>query len=124
DMGTLHVAPWTRPLPGCRRIVAANKLLWGKRSDDLFEARITAERVPEREQFQGAVAQHDRCLGSTQSSFQLLQCSLLLARPRCRDGEILKDAAAVVDILFHRRERDRAPAFVQRQLFPPKSSVD
>jgi hypothetical protein len=26
--------------------------------DDFFEARIAAERVPDREQFQGAVAQH------------------------------------------------------------------
>jgi hypothetical protein len=36
----------------------------------------------------------------------------------------LKDAAAVVDIFFKRRERDRSTAFVQRQVFAPKSSVD
>src|SRR5437764_3948465 len=95
-----------------------------ERGDDFFEARIAAERVPDREQFQGTVAQHVRCVGSTQSSFQLLQGKLLLARPGCRDGEILKDAAAVVDIFFQRRERDRSTAFVQGQLFPPKSSVD
>src|SRR5439155_21646950 len=92
--------------------------------DDFFEARIAAERVPDREQFQGAVAQHLRCEGSTQSSFQLLQGKLLVARPRCCNGEILKDAAAVDDIFFQRRERDRPPAFVQGQVFPPKSSVD
>jgi hypothetical protein len=34
----------------------------------------------------------------TQSSFQLLQGKLLVARPRCCNGEILKDAAAVGDI--------------------------
>src|SRR5437763_4963481 len=95
-----------------------------KGGDDFFEARIAAERVPDREQFQGAVAQHLRCEGSTQSSFQLLQGKLLLARPRCRNGEILKDATAVDDIFFQRRERDRPPAFVQGQVFPPKSSVD
>jgi hypothetical protein len=37
-----------------------------KRRDDFFEARIAAKRVPERQQFQGAVAQHLRCGGSTQ----------------------------------------------------------
>src|SRR5438552_5906263 len=97
---------------------------WGKRLYDFFEARIAAERIPDREQFQGAVAQHLRCDGSTQSSFQLLQGKLLLARPRCCNGEILKDATAVDDIFFQRRERDRPPAFVQGQVFPPKSSVD
>jgi hypothetical protein len=30
----------------------------------------------------------------------LLQGKLLVARPRCRDREILKDAAAVEDIFF------------------------
>src|SRR6184192_1900965 len=95
-----------------------------ERLNDFFEARIAAERVPDREQFQGAVAQHERCDGSTQSSFQLLQGKLLLARPCCGNGEILKDAAAVADIFFHRRERDRSTAFVQGQVFPPKSSVD
>src|SRR5947208_2513967 len=78
-----------------------------QRGDDFFEARIAAERVPDREQFQGAVAQHERCGGGTQSSFQLLQGKLLLACPRCRDREILKDQNAVVDIFFHRRECDR-----------------
>src|SRR5437762_12851616 len=68
-----------------------------QRLHTFFEARIAAERVPDREQFQGAVAQHDRCVGSTQPSFQLLQGKLLLARPRCRDGEILKDETAVAD---------------------------
>src|SRR5438105_10300089 len=91
---------------------------------NFFEARIVAERIPDREQFQGAVAQHLRCGGSTQSSFQLLQGKLLVARPRRRDREILKDEAAIGDVFFHRRERDRSTAFVQRQVFPPKSSVD
>ena len=45
-------------------------------------------------------------------------------RPRCCNGEILKDATAVGNIFFKRRERDRPAAFVQGQLFPPKSSVD
>ena len=62
--------------------------------------------------------------GARSPSFQLLQGKLLVARPRCRDGEILKDAAAVADIFFQRRERDRPTAFVQGQVFPPKSSVD
>src|SRR5205823_7617186 len=65
----------------------------GEGVDDFFEARIAAERVPDREQFQGAVAQQKRRGGSTQSSFQLLQGKLLVACPRRRDGEILKDAA-------------------------------
>ena len=34
-------------------------LFGSKRSNNAFEARIAAERVPDREQFQGAVAQHD-----------------------------------------------------------------
>ena len=50
---------------------------------------------------------------STQPSFQLLQGKLLLAGPRCRDREKLKDEAAVDDIFFHRHERDRSAAFVQ-----------
>src|SRR6266513_2511171 len=99
-------------------------LLRRLRLNDFFEARIAAERVPDREQFQGAVAEHLRCDGGTQSSFQLLQGKLLLARPRCCNGEILKDATAVDDIFFQRREPDRSTAFVQRQVFPPKSSVD
>src|SRR4051812_49113508 len=98
-------------------------LLRRQRLYDFLEARIAAERVPDREQFQGAVAQHERGAGGTQSSFQLLQGKLLIARPRCRDGEVLKDETAVADIFFHRRERDRSTAFVQGQVFPPKSSV-
>jgi hypothetical protein len=39
-------------------------------------------------------------------------------------AKYLDHAAAVEDIFFQRRERDRSTAFVQRQLFPPKSSVD
>jgi hypothetical protein len=54
----------------------------------------------------------------------LLQGKLLLARPRCCYGEILKDETAVLDIFFHRHERDRPTAFIQRRVFPPKSSVD
>ena len=56
--------------------------------------------------------------------FPVAACKLLLARPRCRDGEILKDETAIVDIFFQRRERDRSTAFVQGQVFPPESSVD
>jgi len=59
-----------------------------------------------------------------QSSFQLLQGKLFVARPRCRDREILKDAAPVEDVFFHRGKRDRTAAFVQGQVFPPKRSVD
>src|SRR5438067_9465326 len=105
-------------------MIRGSIVLWGKRGDDFLEARIAAERVPEGVQFQGAVAQHERCLGSTQSSFQLLQGKLLLARPRCRDREILKDETAVEYIFFQRRKRDRSTAFFQGQVFPPKSSVD
>ena len=36
-----------------------------------------------------------------------LQGKLLVARPGCRNGKILKDAAAVDDIFFQRRQRDR-----------------
>src|SRR5947208_16334579 len=83
---------------------------------NFFEARIAAERVPDREQFQGAVAQHLRCDGSTQSSFQLLQGKLLLARPRCCNGEILKDATAVDDLFFYRSAPERDTASVLRRV--------
>ena len=36
----------------------------------------------------------------------------------------MKDATAVDDVFFQRRERDRPTAFVQGQLFASKSSVD
>ena len=35
-------------------------LFWSKRSYDFFESRIAAERVPERQQFQFAVADRAR----------------------------------------------------------------
>src|SRR6266478_10200680 len=96
----------------CKRCVASVRqkscrssllrILWREGGDDFLEARIAAERIPDREQFQGAVAQHHRCDGSTQPSFHLLQGKVLVARPRCRKGEILKDAPAVEDGFFHR----------------------
>src|SRR5262245_54111565 len=101
-----------------------SRFLRRERSDDFFEARIAAERIPEGHQPEGAVTQHLRRAGSTQSSFQLLQGKLLFARPRCCNGEILKDETAVLDIFFHRHERDRSAALFQGQVFVPQSSVD
>ena len=52
--------------------------------------------------------------GARSPASSCCKASSLLARPRCRDGEILKDAAAVDDIFFQRRERDRSTAFRPR----------
>ena len=51
-----------------------------ERGDDFLEARIAPEGIPNREQFQGTVVQHELCDGSTQPSFQLLQSKLLVAK--------------------------------------------
>ena len=62
--------------------------------------------------------------GARSPASSCCKASSFLTRPRCRDGEILKDAAAIVDIFFYGRERDRPPAFLQRHVFPPKGSVE
>jgi len=90
-----------------------------------FEARIAAERVPRP----GTVLRR-RKLSISDAKGAAVQLPVAARQApsspaHARNGEILKDATAVDDIFFQRRERDRpARAFVQGQVLPPKSSVD
>src|SRR5205814_10241455 len=88
-----------------------NRLPWGKRINDLFEARIAPQRIPKREQLQGAVVGNHISSLRMSSSRQLLQGELLLTGPGGDDGEIDKHSASVHGISVHREKLDRAPAF-------------
>src|SRR6266481_210947 len=84
-------------------------LLRHKRSDDVVEARIASQRVPERIETQitvGNVApwQLD-CL--TQS----FNCAIILACPRINDSEVLNEHRAVDGAFRSRRQLDRALTF-------------
>ena len=65
------------------------RILRRERSDDFFEARIAAERVPEWERLERAVAGARRCPESGLNyGVQLLDGEIFLARPRRDHGEI------------------------------------
>src|SRR6266571_916815 len=91
-------------------LLLLGRLLWGKRSDDLLEARIAVELIPPRQQFQSAVTEE---AGQLHSLCQMFQGKVLLTNPCGDDGRILDHVRSVEGILLHRHQLDGTPDFAQ-----------
>src|SRR4029077_10116462 len=92
-----------------------------ERGDDFFEARIAAQWVPERVQFQLAVGYPTRNLCRDR---QLLQSKILFADPCANDGKAL-DHVRTADRVSRDGEKLNGPSsFAQRLFLTPKSGVD
>src|SRR5205814_2729739 len=78
-----------------------------------IETRIVAQRIPEWEQFQFAIAKVAR---AADNAGKLFAGEIFVANPRSDHRQILNHGDAL--------KLDRAPAFAQGVVFPPKSGVD
>ena len=100
---------------------AASELLRRERGDDFVEARIAPQRIPERVQFQLAVAYPARNLSGDR---QLLQGEVLLVRPCANVGKDF-DYERTADCVSRDREKLNGPSsFAQRLFLASKSGVD
>src|ERR1700730_4362570 len=100
----------------CRR-----SILRRERSDDLIEARIAAERIPDRHEFQLAIAEAARAVDG---HGKLFAGEVFVTNPRSDHRQIFEHVRAIGRIFFHGKKLDRAPAFAKRFLFPTKTGVD
>jgi hypothetical protein len=91
-----------------------------ERGDDSFKARITAQRVVPRHQFQIAIVDAARELGS---AGKLFAGQVLVTYP-CSDSSKTNDhRRAAARISFHGKKRDGATTFTQRFVFSAKAGV-
>src|SRR5262249_21197589 len=95
--------------------------LWREGGNDLLEARVAAQRVPERQKFQLTIA--DRAWRPCDSG-QLFAGVIFVANPGSYHRQILNHQRPIDCIFFHRKKLDRASPFTQRFLLPTKASVD
>src|SRR6266568_1856034 len=91
-----------------------------ERGDDFFEARIAAQRIPGRKQFQIAVAKVAREPGRDR---QLLASEVFLTDPGSDHSEILNHMSAVDGIFCHGQKLNRPATLAQGILLSPKFSV-
>src|SRR5438132_12513981 len=92
-----------------------------ERGYDLFEARIPAQRIAPRHQFQLTIA---KGTGVANGDGKLLTGQSVVANPS-RDHRKIGDHDAPTDcIFFHWKKLNCSPAFADRLLSPPKSGVD
>src|SRR5207247_9396067 len=97
------------------------RILRRERSDNFLEARIAAQGIPGRSQFQLAVAKRAREPGRHR---QLLASEVFLTDPGSNDCEILNHMSAVDGIFCHGQKLNRPATLAQSILVSPKSSVD
>src|SRR5438128_11154468 len=100
---------------------AATELLRRERSDDFFEARIAAQRIPPRHQFQITIAD---VAGRTDGDGKLFAGEIFFANPRCNQCEVSGEVLPDKRILFQRKKLKCAAAFSQRFLFSAEAGVD
>src|SRR6266568_6281857 len=112
---------WRILLVNFRGHESALLLLRREPGDDLLEARIAAQRVPEWHEFQFPVAEVAR---SADGHGKLFAGEILVTNPRSDHRQIFDHVHALWRIFFHGKKLDRAPAFAKRFLFPAKASVD
>src|SRR5207245_5079207 len=96
--------------------------LWRQRGDNFLEARIAAQGIQGRKQFQLAVAK--RRARKPGCNRQLLASEVFLTDPGSDDSEELNHMSAVDGIFCHRQKLNRPATLAQRILFLSKSSVD
>src|SRR5205823_6253693 len=96
-------------------------LFWSKRIHDFFEARIAAQWIPVRQQFQLAITES---VWQPHGCFELLELQIFFANPRCDDRQVLDDSDAVDGILVHWKQLYSAPSFLKSLLFSPQRGID
>ena len=96
-------------------------LLWCQGGDDLFEARIAAQRVPKRQQLQFAIAELTRKLDG---DGELFAGEIVVANPGGNSCQRHDHARAVGRIFFDGKQLNRAAALAERFVFSSQGSVD
>jgi hypothetical protein len=76
---------------------------------DSFKPRIAAQRIPERQQFQLAIADIGR---TADESGELVTGQIFVTSPGSDHGEILDHDYTKQCVLFHRHQLDCAAAFL------------
>ncbi len=74
-------------------------LLGRERGDDSFKARIAAQRVPKRQQFQSAIAEG---AWVAEGGGKLFACEIFVASPRSDHREILNHERTIDCVFFDR----------------------
>ena len=100
---------------------AATELLRREGSDDFFEARIAAQRVPIRHQFQFAIG---GAAWISDGDGKLFAGEIFFTNPRSNHRQNFDHVQTIDCLLFHGKKLDRAPAFAQGLLLPPESGID
>ena len=103
---------------------AATELLWREGGDDFFEPRIAAKGIPERHQFQFAVAKVHTASGATDGSGKLFAGEIFFTNLSSNHRQILDHDHAIDWVLFDGKKLDRAASFAQGVLLLPESRID
>jgi hypothetical protein len=96
-------------------------LLGCEESDDSFEARVAAQRIPKREQLQFAISDRTR---EANGGAKLIAREIVIANPRSNQREVLDHTPPTDCIFFNRKQLNRAPSFAQRFLFSAQAGID
>src|SRR6266436_2560038 len=101
--------------------VAGEYFLWREGGDDFLEARLAAQRIPPRHQFQFAIAD---VAGRLDDDGELFAGEIFLSKPRCNHCKVSDEVPADECFFLRRKKLKCATAFAQRFLFPAEASVD
>src|SRR5262249_48964993 len=89
--------------------------------DEFFKARVAAQRIPKRHEFQVAIAEGDRAMDD---AGKLFAGELFVTDPRSDHRQVLEHRGTLAGIFLDRHQLHRAPAFAQRVLSAPRPGVD
>src|SRR4029450_4689736 len=89
--------------------------------EELLKARVAAQRVPPREQFQSTIAES---AWEADDALQLFKSEISIANPGSDHCQIRYHPDTIHCIFFHRKKLDCAPAFAQRVFSPPETGVN
>src|SRR6266487_3496116 len=110
---------------GERAICAPQMLLQRERLlrffDELFKARVAPQRIPERQQFQFAIAER---AWAADDNGKLFAGEIFVAKPRSDHRQILDHGRAKHCIFFHGKKLNRALAFTKGIVLSPESGID
>src|SRR5262245_3961383 len=89
--------------------------------DDFLEARVAAQGIPPRHQFQVAIAYAAWKLAR---AGKLFAGEIVIANPGSDSSQAHDHRRTAACILFHGKKLNAAATLAQRFLFPPKTGVD
>src|SRR5207249_10934850 len=87
---------------------SGSRLFWRQRGDNLLEAGVAARRIPERQEFQLAIADG---AWRMDGDGQLLTGEIVIANPPGDHRQVLNHERTVDRILLNGKKLDRAAAF-------------